>query len=61
MTIKQKDLTKKELEKILADDDLGIFIDDSTHEERTFANEFANALIDWCEKYPENKKLFNIK
>ena len=61
MTIKQKDLTKEELEKILADDDLGIFFDDSTKEEREFANKFANSLIEWCEKYTENKKLFNIK
>jgi len=56
-----KDLTREELDKILADDDLGIFVDDSTETERAFANEFANALIQWCEKYPANKKLFNIK
>jgi len=61
MTIKQKDLTKEELKKILADDDLGIFTDDLNETERAFADSFANALIDWCEKYPENKKLFNIK
>ena len=61
MTIKQKDLTKEELKKILADDDLGIFTDDLNEKEKAFAYSFANSLIEWCEKYPENKKLFNIK
>lgn len=56
-----KDLTRQQLEQILTDDDLGIFCDDLTKEEREFTNKFVNSLIEWCEKYPENKKLFNIK
>ncbi len=56
-----KDLTRQQLEQILTDDDLGIFTDDLNEKEKAFAYSFVNALIDWCEKYPEKKKLFNIK
>ncbi len=55
-----KDLSKEQLNKILADDDLGIFSDDASEEEILFAEKFTNALLKWVDKHPENKKFFNL-
>lgn len=59
--MKNKDLTKEQLQEILDNDDLGLFDDGLTDEERDFAYSFAKAISNWCEKNPQNKKLFNMQ
>ena len=54
-----KDLTREQLQEILEADELNLFKEDLTDEDAKFAHEFSQALLDWFEKYPENKKLFS--
>ena len=59
--MKNKDLTKKQLQEILANDDLNLFDDGLNQKERDFAYSFAKAIIEWCEKNPQNKELLHIQ